>query len=96
MKTLCRGSGETTSGHGEVTWKRGDLFVFPMTPKNDPITHRADDGAALYFVRVFPTPLRMQLHAHGCHATVRHFSWPRACTRSADTLGRHASVFLHE
>ena len=40
-----------------MAWKRGDLFVFPMTPKNEAITHRAhDNGAALYFVRMFTMP----------------------------------------
>ncbi len=40
-----------------------------MTPKNEPITHRADDdGAALYFVRTLTMPPWMRIYACGYQA----------------------------
>ena len=68
-----------------------------MTPKNEPITHRADDdGAALYFVRAFPTQLRLEapctwMSCNGFQILVtKEFTW------LAQTLGRHEAAACYK
>ena len=52
---MCRGEGRSASEYGEVAWKRGDLFVLPMTQPGEAVTHSAgSSSSALYFVRYFP------------------------------------------
>eukprot|EP00607_Mallomonas_marina_P008816 CAMPEP_0182418100 /NCGR_PEP_ID=MMETSP1167-20130531/2563_1 /TAXON_ID=2988 /ORGANISM="Mallomonas Sp, Strain CCMP3275" /LENGTH=332 /DNA_ID=CAMNT_0024592105 /DNA_START=88 /DNA_END=1086 /DNA_ORIENTATION=+ len=45
---VIRGNGSTTSEFGEITWKQGDLFVFPSTLST--ITHNSLSDTALYWV----------------------------------------------
>ena len=49
----CRGDGYSDTSHGQVRWKKGDVWVFPG---NEKITHHASKestehgGAAFYWV----------------------------------------------
>lgn len=45
---VIRGSGRSTSEHGEVTWGEGDLFVVPNT--ENAMEHFANSDAALYWI----------------------------------------------
>jgi gentisate 1,2-dioxygenase len=53
---VIRGTGETTSEHGAVSWNTGDMIVVPVTPGG--MKHRCLDsemgGAALYWVHDEP------------------------------------------
>ena len=45
---VIRGSGRSTSEHGEITWAEGDLFVVPNT--ENAMEHFANSDAALYWI----------------------------------------------
>lgn len=45
---VIRGSGRSTTEHGDLTWNEGDLFVLPQTEGS--ITHFADSDSAIYWI----------------------------------------------
>lgn len=45
---IIRGSGETASEHGEISWEEGDLFVLPHCTKK--MTHTSFGDSAIYHV----------------------------------------------
>lgn len=45
---VIRGSGKSSSEHGDITWGEGDLFVLPAT--ENAVTHAGTSDSALYWV----------------------------------------------
>ena len=45
---VIRGSGVSSSEHGDISWDQGDLFVLPVTHK--PTRHSAKADTAIYWV----------------------------------------------
>ena len=62
---VIRGTGKSSTEHGEVEWNEGDLYVLPAT--KSVVTHTASTDTAIYWITDEPLMTHLGIHFSSFH-----------------------------